>query len=137
MESDVPFKDKEKQRAYRRVYNQTYREAHKEQLRVARHAYYIAHSMKSRPSHLLRKYGLTVEDFNVLFAGQDFKCGICGTKKSGGMGWHVDHCHDTNQVRGILCCKCNIGGGYYNHDPLVLWRAAEYFKKFSSSKSYL
>lgn len=38
---------------------------------------------------------------------------IVGTKN----GAHVDHCHATGQVRGILCGLCNVALGYLKDDP--------------------
>lgn len=55
----------------------------------------------------LGKYGLTPETFDQMFVDQGSKCAICATDVPGGHGWHVDHCHATGRVRGILCSRCN------------------------------
>ena len=52
-------------------------------------------------------------------------CGICRIELAEA-DWHVDHCHRTGKVRGILCHKCNIGLGHFNDDPVLFARAAEY-----------
>ena len=43
-----------------------------------------------------------------MLKGQGGKCGICGTTSPGGAGaFHVDHDHEDNQLRGLLCNRCN------------------------------
>lgn len=66
-------------------------------------------------SHLLRLYGLSQESFDALLKSQGEKCAICGLfldGKSKISTPHVDHCHRTNRVRGILCSRCNISLGH-------------------------
>jgi hypothetical protein len=53
---------------------------------------------------------MTPEQFNVMFAAQDRACAICKTQDPDHKNkWHVDHCHITGAVRGILCAHCNLG----------------------------
>ena len=47
----------------------------------------------------------------------------------------VDHNHDTGEVRGLLCRKCNSAIGLLNEDPTVLFRAIDYIKFPSSRKA--
>lgn len=44
-------------------------------------------------------------------------CVICGND---GPNLAVDHCHETNVVRGILCMNCNQGLGKFKDDPELL-----------------
>jgi hypothetical protein len=67
-------------------------------------------------------YGLTVEEFNELLKLQDKKCAICYKK----VPLDVDHCHDKNRVRGLLCQKCNKGIGLLNDDIQILKNAISY-----------
>jgi len=49
-----------------------------------------------------------------MFKEQKGKCAICNKhQKKLKTVLHVDHCHKTNQVRGLLCNRCNAGLGYY------------------------
>lgn len=73
-----------------------------------------------------RKYGIT---FSVLFAAQGQVCAICSSNTHRGQGWHVDHCHFTNRVRGILCSPCNSGIGLLKDSPQLLEKAIIYLKK--------
>jgi hypothetical protein len=67
-----------------------------------------------RCSNLKRKYGLTEEGFQAILDSQDGRCACCGTDSPGGRGtWHVDHCHETGKIRGLLCSHCNTGAGKF------------------------
>ena len=57
-----------------------------------------------------RRYGLDVSQYEALMARKE--CGICGANDAGGRGsFHIDHCHASGKVRGILCHRCNTGLG--------------------------
>ena len=73
------------------------------------------------------KYGITMEEFEVMKAEQDGVCAICGTK--GKKELSVDHDHETGMVRGLLCSGgCNPGLGYFKDNPELLRAAAEYLE---------
>jgi hypothetical protein len=76
-----------------------------------------------------KSYGLTHDQFESLLFLQFQRCGICGSNRPNGRGWAVDHCHKTKKVRGILCAKCNVGGGMFNDDPALLQKAVEWFSQ--------
>lgn len=69
------------------------------------------------------RYGITVEDYWRMHAQQDGKCLICGGTEDRLV---VDHCHETSKVRGLLCNRCNVGIGYFRHDPDRLMAASAY-----------
>ena len=48
------------------------------------------------------------------------QCAICRCDISTGKDCHIDHCHDTDIVRGLLCNKCNNGLGMFNHNKDIL-----------------
>lgn len=52
-----------------------------------------------------------------LLENQEFKCGICKTDLSDedNTNRHVDHNHDSGEIRGVLCRRCNLLEGtlYY------------------------
>lgn len=83
----------------------------------------------------LRRYGLTIDTFATLFNKQGGKCAICdsilkqrNTATDRALNTHVDHCHTTGKVRGILCGGCNIGLGHFKDDPERLLKAANYLR---------
>ena len=57
----------------------------------------------------LKKYGLTIEQFNAMLESQGGCCAICGMSDTSRKEIFplVDHCHTTNKVRGLLCEACN------------------------------
>lgn len=64
--------------------------------------------------HLRGTYGLTLEDYDKMYADADGKCEICKKEVAhilAGVGRTekacVDHCHKTLVIRGILCHHCN------------------------------
>lgn len=42
---------------------------------------------------------------------QGGRCACCGDEPRPGTTLHVDHDHQTMVVRGLLCERCNVGGG--------------------------
>jgi hypothetical protein len=81
---------------------------------------------------LRKRYGITIEQFEELAALQEGVCNICMKTLDMGFHTHVDHCHDTGDVRGILCSGCNVAIGIFSHDPEVLQRAIAYLQKRES-----
>ena len=63
-------------------------------------------SRQSRERHLRAAYGITGTDYQRMLDGQNNRCAICGGD-SAGRRLHVDHCHATGSVRGLLCSACN------------------------------
>lgn len=64
-----------------------------------------------RKCMLKRRYGITLEEYEAMFAKQDGKCAICNGVCPTGRNLAVDHDHDTGKVRGLLCSRCNQGIG--------------------------
>lgn len=75
---------------------------------------------------LKTRYGMTPEDKERMFEAQGCVCKCCGSPDPKAKNWHVDHCHETNVVRGILCHPCNIMLGCAADDPLTLLKGVEY-----------
>lgn len=67
-----------------------------------------------RRSHLRLTYGITIEEYNEMLLKQDGKCKLCGCEpKHNWRSLHVDHDHENNKIRGLLCRTCNryiVGG---------------------------
>lgn len=81
----------------------------------------------------LKKYGMTLEEFEAKVKEQDGKCAICKEElKFGTGGCAVDHDHTTNRVRGLLCRLCNVGVGHFRENPELLLRAVAYLRNKST-----
>ena len=85
--------------------------------------------LKQREYNLIINYGITLKEYDSLYARQNGKCAICGTEQWGDRGPFVDHDHDTGEVRGILCSKCNYALGLFGDSLTLITLAAEYLKK--------
>lgn len=72
------------------------------------------------------KYGVTAEQFEILFEAQNGKCKICDRPSVKALV--VDHCHITGRVRGLLCRKCNSGIGMLCDDPVLVASALRYLR---------
>ncbi len=80
----------------------------------------------SRKYKLRAKYGITPEAYDSLLNEQKGVCAICERTSPDGRRLHVDHCHETNRVRGLLCHDCNRGIGMFRDEKKLLKKAAEY-----------
>lgn len=120
----------EAKRRARIAYNVEYRAKNREALRAWEHRYRLSNRERVR-EYYLKQYGITRADFDALLASQGSVCGICGQNWSGTTtkDWHVDHCHETGYVRGVLCHHCNIALGHFDDRPELLERAASYLRK--------
>lgn len=80
----------------------------------------------------LKKYGLTVGQYQEMTDSQGGKCLICNHEPTGkhrGDYLNVDHCHAGGSVRGLLCMGCNIALGHFRDDVDLLSKAIEYLKR--------
>lgn len=84
-----------------------------------------------RELHLKQRYGLTVQQWNELFASQGMSCACCRTTqpRQKRAPWVVDHCHDTGVVRGILCNSCNRVIGWLGDDHAKAKAVAKYIER--------
>lgn len=83
---------------------------------------------------LKSRYGVTAAKYNELLTIQKYKCLICSTSllKLDNRHIHLDHCHTTGKVRGILCSYCNLGLGNFKDQIELLQNAISYLKKYNS-----
>ena len=69
---------------------------------------------KVKGYHLMRMYGLTLDQYDKMYQECGGQCEICAKSmahicddvKTGDKAC-VDHCHSTGRVRGLLCHQCN------------------------------
>jgi len=104
--------------------------------KAASRRYYWKHREKilpklralDRTDYLTRRYGITRDTYNQMFAAQDGKCAICSVTVKG-KRLCVDHDHETGQVRGLLCDLCNTALGAVRDSTELLSKAIAYLKE--------
>jgi hypothetical protein len=126
-------------------YHRKWRAAHPGSQAKTDLKYSLAHPEKRRASwthwrkrfpekyfnHLLKKnYGITSDQYRDMMDRQAGGCAVCGSETSDIIGrrLHVDHCHETGRVRGLLCANCNLAIGKLQDSPDLFLRAAEYLR---------
>ena len=80
-----------------------------------------------REKHLLWRYGLTPDGYKDLLEEQNGVCAICNRSQKSRL--HVDHCHETGLVRGLLCGSCNRALGLMKDSTEFLLKAIQYLQK--------
>lgn len=70
------------------------------------------------------RYGITQQQVEAMLLTQNGLCAICRKH----LAEHVDHCHRTKFVRGILCFGCNRGLGKASDDAALLRRGLSYLE---------
>ena len=82
-----------------------------------------------RRQTLLARYGLTPDDYEVLLATQGGRCAICLREPKPNRPLQVDHCHESGNVRGLLCFRCNYGLSFFSDDAARMKRASVYLER--------
>ena len=102
-------------------------------LKAARKRYAATPEGKAvaRNSNLVRLYGITSVQYEVIWEAQGRVCAICRRppKYLDGRRWPVDHDHRTGAVRGVLCVYCNrarLGRG--REDPEIMRNVLDYLE---------
>lgn len=84
-------------------------------------------SEKAYFNRILKTHGITKEEYNLMIENQYGSCAICLSKSISGRGrWHVDHCHSSGKVRGLLCKNCNLFLGLAKDNIQTLGNAIKY-----------
>ena len=89
-------------------------------------------SAADRKHHLKRTFGLTEADYERLLGEQGGGCAICG-RLPGSRNLHIDHDHDTGEVRGLLCFRCNVAIGHLREDPGIALKLIDYLGRYKAS----
>ena len=85
---------------------------------------------KTRNDHYKARYGMTVEEKVEMMDAQDNQCACCGIE----FGTHrtkpvVDHCHESGDVREILCDRCNVALGILGESIPLAEQLIAYIKR--------
>lgn len=105
--------------------------------RLGNQSWYHNNPEKAK-SQRLKRYGIDYEGYNKLREEQSCSCAICGKHetevsqgraKTPATALHVDHCHETQAIRGLLCTNCNIILGKCYDNVSILMNAIKYLGK--------
>jgi hypothetical protein len=83
---------------------------------------------KARGYSIKWKYGLSQEGVNTILQTQKNRCPICLDVLNHSR-MHVDHCHRSNKIRGLLCFNCNLALGHLKDNEETAARASSYLKR--------
>lgn len=103
--------------------------AYPEKAKAATKAWMEANPDRGKNSQLLRDFGITIGDFQMMLVIQLGVCAICQKPERLGRSLSVDHNHDTGKVRGLLCDACNTALGKFGDSSAILRRAVAYLEK--------
>lgn len=89
-----------------------------------------ANNKEKKKSIIMKnEYGITLEEYNLMFEAQGGKCKICGVHQTQiKKPLHIDHCHSKLHVRGLLCQHCNSGLGFFRDNIEVMQLAIKYLE---------
>lgn len=73
-----------------------------------------------------RRYGITQAEFDNILKSQKNKCAICESQFKSSKDTHIDHCHNSSKVRGLLCNNCNIALGQFEDNIEFMQNAIKY-----------
>lgn len=74
-------------------------------------------------------YGIDNATYNIMLDAQAGVCAICWNPPKEGTMLVVDHCHETGEVRALLCRTCNVGLGMFYDDHERLLDAVQYLRE--------
>jgi hypothetical protein len=136
-------------------WNRNYRKRHKLEIADSQRAYrarkrkdpkFVKKEREANRKRRYATYGITIDDYDVMFARQRGLCLICKGKRKrkkpnpkkkckdgrrhNGKQLCVDHCHKLKMVRGLLCGRCNSMIGYGDDDPWILSEGSKYLLAF-------
>lgn len=84
-----------------------------------------------KPLDRRKSVRLSKRAYADLFEDQNGRCAICGNPP-GKRALHIDHNHETGQIRGLLCFKCNVGIAMFQESLRYLSAASEYVRIWNS-----
>ncbi len=95
----------------------------------------IKYKDRVRDRELKRNYGITLDDYRAIFNSQKGVCAICQNPESiAGRTLAVDHDHKTDEIRGLLCSKCNSAIGILGDTSESLYKAYLYLTRKQTNK---
>jgi hypothetical protein len=133
----MPYKNKEDRKANQRKrystpeakqkykeYCAIYREKNRTRIRQSANEWAEKNKSVVIDYVLKRRYGITDEAYKAMIEKQNGCCAICNAHHSlFTKRLHVDHCHKTNEIRGLLCVNCNTALGHFKENGNLIQEA--------------
>ena len=113
--------------------------ANKDRINAKQREYRRTNPDARRGYRLKSEFGITLEDYDRMVAAQGGKCAICllpppGTGRNT-KRLHIDHDHDTGEIRGLLCHACNTSLGQLGEDHERMQRMIDYVTKHNGRRN--
>lgn len=128
---DWRAQNRERAREIQRIGSAKFRELRGNHLKEYRKRWLEENKHRRKWYWLKARTGVTKKQYERMWSEQNGKCAICAddllTVKP-----HVDHCHSTGTIWGILCELCNKGLGQFKDSAVRLESAAKYLKRFTN-----
>lgn len=123
--------DPDKAKAYQRAWkNRKYAEdpAYRDRVLARNKDRVRARTVEYKLLTRLKRYNLSFHDYAVMYAKQYGLCRICEQpfKNLFDRTLNIDHDHNTNQVRGLLCSDCNTSLGKFGDNLEGVMRVVRY-----------
>lgn len=118
-------KNKERKKAATREWYQN----NKDKRREYRAGRFEKDKVWKRDWDLQKRYGINAEVVDLTIEMQNNHCPICRRYfAKDDRRWHVDHCHTSGKVRGIICSNCNTLLGQAKENISTLKNAIAYLE---------
>ncbi len=101
---------------------------YKAKRRERNNAAYAADPQRFLLRQKCNRVGITIEQYEAMLVAQKNECAICREPFEDTFKTHLDHDHETGEVRGVLCYGCNLGLGHMKDDSKRLRAAADYIE---------
>jgi hypothetical protein len=85
---------------------------------------------KVQNEYLVRTYGITLAIKHRIAELQNYQCAGCllSFDKEHLRDAFIDHCHKTDEIRGLLCHNCNVALGHARDNIEILTRLINYLQ---------
>lgn len=119
----------------RKEYQKQWNEKNKERIKQQKKEYYQNTKKERTDADLKYKYGISLDEYNLMRENQNYSCACCGVTEqeleqkypdSHHKKLCVDHCHKTKEVRKLLCNRCNTLVGFLEKREDILDTALRY-----------
>lgn len=118
-----------------RQHTRAYKDRNREKIRQRGVQYWKERGPAFRRNSKLKYiYNIGLAEQEAMLAAQNESCAICERPLVGDSKInkpHIDHCHETGKLRGVLCMVCNSGLGMFQDNPTLLRQAVIYLEHYA------